>query len=145
MQYLPSDEQQDSLMNTLGMEFLDSVPGECRARMFVDGRVCHPFGYLSGGASLALAETLAGRSSYILCEKAYFPLGLDVTGHHFHPVPRGQWVYADAKLLHQGNTIHLWEITITDEQQNLISSIRVTNYLIKQDNYYSKSSVPTEK
>ena len=44
------------LSETLGMEFLSTPePDTCMARMHVDERNRQPFGFLSGGASLALA------------------------------------------------------------------------------------------
>ena len=48
----------------LGMEFLSTPEDDtCLARMAVDKRTAQPFGFLSGGASVALAETLAGVAS----------------------------------------------------------------------------------
>ena len=56
--------QGDGLSNTLGMEFLSTPePDIVRARMEVNDRNKQPFGFLSGGASLALAENLAGVGS----------------------------------------------------------------------------------
>ena len=50
--------RQPGLSNTLGMEFLSTPePDTCMARMKVDERNRQPFGFLSGGASLALAAT----------------------------------------------------------------------------------------
>ena len=49
----------DGLSNTLGMEFISTPePDTCMAKMKVDERNRQPFGFLSGGASLALAENL---------------------------------------------------------------------------------------
>ena len=59
----------DGLSNTLGMEFFSTPePDTCKAKMKVDGRNTQPFGFLSGGASLALAENLAGVGSLALCK-----------------------------------------------------------------------------
>ena len=59
---------QPNLSTALGMEFI-STPEEdtCMAKMKVDERNRQPFGFLSGGASLALAENLAGVGSSCLC------------------------------------------------------------------------------
>ena len=52
------------LSETIGMEFLSTPePDTCMARMKVDERNRQPFGFLSGGASLALAENVAGVGS----------------------------------------------------------------------------------
>ena len=56
-----------NLSTALGMEFLSTPEDDtCMARMKVDERNRQPFGFLSGGASLALAENVAGVGSSAL-------------------------------------------------------------------------------
>lgn len=63
-----SIHQEDGLSRTLGMEFISTPEDDTlKARMAVDDRNKQPFGFLSGGASLALAENLAGVGSMALC------------------------------------------------------------------------------
>ena len=51
----------DGLSKTLGMHFISTPePDTLQASMKVDERNRQPFGFLSGGASLALAENVAG-------------------------------------------------------------------------------------
>lgn len=60
--------KQDGLSKTLGMEFLSTDdPDTCQAKMKVDERNRQVFGFLSGGATLALAENLTGVGSMALC------------------------------------------------------------------------------
>ncbi|EGN56552.1 hypothetical protein PRBRB14_09640 [Hallella multisaccharivorax DSM 17128] len=123
-------ESQEGLSRTLGMEFL-STPEEdtCMARMKVDGRNRQPFGFLSGGASLALAENLAGVGSMALCPKK-IPVGINVSGNHVLAVREGDTVTAYGRLQSKGNTLHEWQIDIKNSEGNLISTVHVTNYLI---------------
>ena len=52
--------ERPNLSTALGMEFLSTPEDDtCMARMKVDERNRQPFGFLSGGASLALAENVA--------------------------------------------------------------------------------------
>ena len=39
-------------------------------------------------------------------------------------------VFATAKNIHKGKTTHLWEITIVDEKDNLISVAKMTNIVL---------------
>jgi hypothetical protein len=39
-------------------------------------------------------------------------------------------VTATAKIVHKGRSIHLWEIRITDERNNLISLCKLTNMIL---------------
>ena len=116
------------LHEILGMELLPSDDsGRILARMPVVPAVCQPYGYLSGGASLALAETLAGYASLTLCKSGEVPLGIQVSANHVRAVPMGGVVHAQARLLSQSSNLHVWNVDITDENGILVSSCRVTN------------------
>lgn len=120
------------LSTTLGMEFL-STPDEdtCMARMNVTECNRQPFGFLNGGASLALAENVAGVGSLALCPTSMC-LGIEVSGSHVKAVPEGDTVTAVARLLSKGSTLHVWNVEIRDSASNLVSSVRVTNYIVKR-------------
>ena len=123
-------ENQPGLSKTLGMEFLSTPePDTVMARMKVDGRNSQPFGFLSGGASLALAENLAGVGPMALCPKRIC-VGINVSGNHLRAVREGDTVTAYAKLQFKGNTLHEWQVDIRNSNDELISTVHVTNYVI---------------
>lgn len=129
-------ENQEGLSQTLGMEFISTPePDTCMARMKVDGRNKQPFGFLSGGASLALAENLAGVGSMALCPKK-IAVGINVSGNHVRAVVEGDTVTAYGKLQFRGHTLHEWQVDIKNSKGELISTVHVTNYVItpRQDN-----------
>lgn len=101
------------------------------ARMHVDERNRQPFGFLSGGASLALAENVAGVGSSALCPGCAC-VGIEVSGSHVQAVSEGDTVTAYARLQHCGNTLHVWQVDIRNSVDELISTVRVTNYVIRQ-------------
>ncbi|MCR5197599.1 MAG: PaaI family thioesterase [Prevotella sp.] len=124
--------EKPNLSTALGMEFLSTPEGDtCMARMKVDERNRQPFGFLSGGASLALAENVAGVGSSALCPGCAC-VGIEVSGSHVKAVAEGDTVTAFARMLHQGTTLHVWNVDIRDSAGDLISNVRVTNYIIKQ-------------
>ena len=124
--------EKPNLSTALGMEFVSTPEGDtCMARMKVDERNRQPFGFLSGGASLALAENVAGVGSSALCPGCAC-VGIEVSGSHEKAVAEGDTVTAFARLLHQGTTLHVWNVDIKDTSGDLISNVRVTNYIIKQ-------------
>jgi len=125
-------ESMPNLSTALGMEFISTPEGDtCMARMKVDERNRQPFGFLSGGASLALAENVAGVGSSALCPGCAC-VGIEVSGSHVKAVCEGDTVTAYARMLHQGTTLHVWNVDIKDTAGDLISNVRVTNYVIKQ-------------
>ena len=120
-----------NLSTALGMEFLSTPEDDmCMARMKVDERNRQPFGFLSGGASLALAENVAGVGSSALCPGCAC-VGIEVSGSHVKAVAEGDTVTAYARMLHKGTTLHVWNVDIKDSSGDLISDVRVTNYIIK--------------
>ena len=121
-----------NLSTALGMEFISTPEVDtCLAKMKVDERNRQPFGFLSGGASLALAENVAGVGSCSICPGCAC-VGIEVTGSHVKAVVEGDTVTAFAKMLHKGKTLHVWNVDIKDTSGELISNVRVTNYIIKQ-------------
>jgi uncharacterized protein (TIGR00369 family) len=120
-----------NLSTALGMDFISTPEDDtCMARMKVDERNRQPFGFLSGGASLALAENVAGVGSSSLCPGCAC-VGIEVSGSHVRAVAEGDTVTAFARLLHKGTTLHVWNVDITNTAGELISNVRVTNYVIK--------------
>lgn len=122
------------LSRTLGIEYL-STPEEdtCMARMKVDERNRQPFGYLSGGASLAMAENLAGVGSLALCPDKMC-MGINVSGNHVKAVPEGETVIAKAKLVQKGHTLHVWHVEIFDSEGDVVSTAHVTNFIVGPKN-----------
>lgn len=121
-----------NLSTALGMEFISTPEDDtCLARMKVDERNRQPFGFLSGGASLALAENVAGVGSSSLCPGCAC-VGIEVSGSHVQAVSEGDTVTAFARLQHKGGTLHVWQVDIRNNAGELISTVRVTNYIIKQ-------------
>lgn len=124
--------KRDGLSNTLGMEFISTPdPDTCQARMKVDERNRQIFGFLSGGASLALAENLAGVGSLALCPNNIC-VGINVGGSHVKAVLDGDTVTATAHILHKGKTLHQWHVDIRNGAGDLISSVEVTNFVMNK-------------
>lgn len=122
----------DGLSQTLGMEFLSTPePDTCQARMKVDERNRQVFGFLSGGATLALAENLSGVGSMALCPNKIC-VGINVSANHVKAVLEGDTVTATARILHKGRTLHVWHIEITNSAGELISAVDITNFILNQ-------------
>lgn len=88
-------EKKQFLHDILEMRFLTDSQGTVRAEMEVKEKVCQPFGFLSGGASLALAETLAGYASLALCPENTVPVGVQVSANHLNSAALGETVVAE--------------------------------------------------
>ena len=123
-------QRSPNLSTALGMNFINTPEDDlCMATMKVDERNRQPFGFLSGGASLALAENLAGVGSSALCP-GKICVGISVSGEHVKAVAEGDTVTATARLVSKGRKLHVWDVHIKDSAGELISTIHVTNYII---------------
>ncbi|MBP5136663.1 MAG: PaaI family thioesterase [Paludibacteraceae bacterium] len=120
----------DGLSKSLGIEYLSTPePDTCAATMPVDERNCQPFGFLSGGASLSIAESLAGVGSLALCPDC-LPMGINISGNHVKAAAKGETVKAVAKLIHKGSTIHQWQVSVMNSNGELVSNVLVTNIIV---------------
>lgn len=122
----------DSMGAHLGIKFQTVQEGYVKATMPVDARTCQPFGILNGGASLALAEIVAGHGSVPLCSPDQMPCGIQVSANHVKMVRRGSYVEATGRLIHRGRTSHIWNVDITDPEGRLVSTARIVNQIVKK-------------
>ena len=89
-------------------------------------RTHQPFGLLHGGASVALAETLASIGSAAAIDlAAKAAVGLEINANHLRAVSAG-WVIGRASVLHLGRTTHVWDIRIADEAGRPVCVSRCT-------------------
>jgi hypothetical protein len=121
-----------TLMETLGIEFTLLSPGRVEAVMPVGKHVCQPFGILHGGATLALAESIAGQGSLLLCEADEIPAGIQVSCNHVSSAREGDKVRAVGTIIHRGRSTHVWNIDIFTASDKLVSSVRVVNSILKK-------------
>jgi len=114
------------LTDSLGIEIKILEKGYVTATMPVDDRTRQPLGYLHGGASVALAETVASLGAYLLIDQENETcFGLEINANHVRSKREGI-VTAEGKVLHQGRTTQIWEIQIKDEEDKLICISRCT-------------------
>ncbi|MBD3723470.1 MAG: hotdog fold thioesterase [Flavobacterium sp.] len=121
---------ENTLMETLEIEFIDAGEDFLTAKMPVNPRVHQPMGLLHGGASVALAESVGSAASIMFINPEVTEVrGIEISANHLKSKREGT-VFATAKVIHKGKSIHLWEIRIVDEQGALISLCKLTNMVL---------------
>ncbi|MBM4776963.1 MAG: hotdog fold thioesterase [Archangiaceae bacterium] len=114
----------------LGIEFVELTKERVVARMPVEKRVHQPFGLLHGGASVALAETVASIGAWLnVGESGKTAVGLEINANHVRG-KRDGIVTATATPLHLGRATHVWEIKLTDEAGKLVCISRCTMAIV---------------
>jgi 1,4-dihydroxy-2-naphthoyl-CoA hydrolase len=114
------------LGDALGIEFIELSKSRIVATMPVDARTRQPFGILHGGASVALAETVASFGALMNIDaERQVAVGLEINANHIRAKPDGI-VRATATPAHLGRTTQVWEIHIVDEDDRLVCISRCT-------------------
>lgn len=121
-----------ALMGNLGIQYTYASEDRVEATMPVDERTRQPFGILHGGATLALAETVAGLGSMILAKPDEMVVGMQVSGHHMSSAHEGDTVRAVGTIIHKGRSSHVWNVDIFTSTDKLVSSVRVVNSILKK-------------
>lgn len=123
---------QHALMGNLGIQYTYASEDRVEATMPVDERTRQPFGILHGGATLALAETVAGLGSMILAQPDEMVVGMQVSGSHMSSAHEGDTVRAVGTIIHKGRSSHVWNVDVFTSTDKLVSSIRVVNSILKK-------------
>lgn len=121
-----NDLSVNTMVAHLGIEFTDLGEDYLTGKMPVDHRTHQPLGLLHGGASVALAETLGSMAaSFCVDLKTQYCVGLEINANHVKGVKSG-YVTGTTRPLHIGKKTHIWEIRITNEQNELVCISRLT-------------------
>ena len=122
----------NTLMQTLDIEFVDFGDDFVIAKMPVTSKVHQPEGVLHGGATVALAETVGSSAAFILNKNTNRTIrGIEISANHLKSISNG-YIYATARPINKGKTIQLWEIKVTNEENELISICKLTTYSRKK-------------
>ncbi|WP_412061922.1 hotdog fold thioesterase [Rubrivirga sp. IMCC45206] len=114
-----------TLGDTLGIEVTEAGPERCVATMPVDGRHHQPLGYLHGGATVALAETVASVGAYLAAPEGHTAFGQEINANHLRSLREGL-LTAVGTPVYVGRTSQVWGIEVTDQDGRLICVSRCT-------------------
>ena len=121
----------NTLSDHLGIEFSAIDDDSLTAVMPIDARTLQPMEIMHGGASAALAETVASAAAnYCIDREKFVCVGLDLNINHIRAIRSGK-VKAVAKPFHLGKTTQVWDIKIYNESEQLVSVARLTLSVLK--------------
>lgn len=131
----------DTFMETLQIKFIESDDTtSLEATMPVKSNFTQTMGLLHGGATISLAESVAGVGSNNICSNDERSFGMQISASHISSANVGDTVRAKGVLIHKGRSTHVWDINVFSETTGkLISSVRVTNAVVKKVIYTRKN------
>ncbi|MDO4783170.1 MAG: PaaI family thioesterase [Capnocytophaga felis] len=128
-----NETSNDNLMKFWEVDFVDLGENYITLKMPVTEKVTQIDGILHGGATLALAESAGSIGAWILYRKEGESIrGIELSGNHVRAAKVGDIIFAKATCINPGNTLQLWEIKITNQDDKLISFCKFTTIKVKQ-------------
>jgi 1,4-dihydroxy-2-naphthoyl-CoA hydrolase len=116
----------NNMIGLLEIEILEATVDRVVATMPVQPKVHQPFGLLHGGASVALAETVASLGAYLnVMDSGMGAVGLEINANHLRGKKDGI-VTATATPIHKGRSTHVWQVEIKDEAGKMVCVSRCT-------------------
>ena len=122
----------ETLGDTLGIEIVEGSGERVVATMPVEPRHHQPLGYLHGGATVALAETVASVGAYLAAPEGSTAFGMEINANHLRPMREGQ-LTATATPVHVGRTSQVWGIEVTDDAGRMVCVSRCTLAVVPLD------------
>ncbi|MBM4238741.1 MAG: hotdog fold thioesterase [Gammaproteobacteria bacterium] len=129
---LMNDRSRQTMVDVLDIVFTEMGADFLRATMPVNARTCQPMRLLHGGASVALAETLASVGANCCLDDAHAALGQEINANHLRPALEGETVTGTARLLHAGARSQVWSVEISNARGQLVCISRVTMAVINR-------------
>ena len=122
----------NTMATSIGLELTDIGNDYVCGKIPVDSRTIQPFGFLHGGASVALAETIGSLAGQMQVDpEREIVLGIEINANHIKSVKKG-WVYGKASPIKIGKKIQVWEIQITDVEKKMVCISRLTLAVLKK-------------
>ena len=118
--------REGSVWDVLDIKLVSAEKDKVVATMPIGPNHRQQVGYLHGGISVVLAESVASLGTVLNIDASeQMAFGLEINANHLRPKRDGQ-LTAVAKPIHRGRTTHVWDIRINDEHDKLVCISRCT-------------------
>src|SRR5437764_15063233 len=106
--------REGSVWDVLDIKLVSAEKDKVVATMSIGPNHRQQIGYLHGGISVVLAESVASLGSVLNIDAAtQMAFGLEINANHLRPKREGQ-LTAVATPIQRGRTTHVWALSISD-------------------------------
>jgi uncharacterized protein (TIGR00369 family) len=116
-----------ALADRMGIKLVELSADRAVATMPVDGNT-QPIGLLHGGAHVVLAESLGSFAANVHAHPWGYAVGIEINASHISSVSSGV-VTGTCTAIKLGKSLTVHEVKMTDEKGQLLSIVRITNFL----------------
>ena len=138
-QYFSAHFYRGQLPETFGIGPIEVSGSSLKCSLTVDERHLRPGGIMNGGVSLVMIEFIGSVSSSCLISSSEGlmkgdknALGLTVTANHTRTAKPGDRLTASSSAVHIGRSTHIWDVTIVNQNDQLVSTGRITMMIVAQ-------------
>ncbi|HEY0756989.1 MAG TPA: PaaI family thioesterase [Ktedonobacteraceae bacterium] len=123
---------QSSLWDMLEITLIEAEKEKIVATMPIGPNHRQQLGYLHGGISITLAESLASLGSTLNIDLTrQLAFGLEINASHLRPKREGL-LTGTAIPIRLGRTVHVWDVRITDEDEKIVCISRCTIAIVRR-------------
>ncbi|WP_185850859.1 PaaI family thioesterase [Blattabacterium cuenoti] len=124
----------NTFISFLKIKYIDLGKNFLIAKMAIDQNKLQPIGFLHGGATLSLAESVSSSLSNINIDQKKFNIfNIEISANHIRKIKSG-FIFAMAKIVYKGRRIHFLKTKIYNEKKDTISYCKMTNIIIPKIN-----------
>ncbi|WP_317167894.1 PaaI family thioesterase [Blattabacterium cuenoti] len=129
-----NDLKKNTFIDVMQIEFIYLSPhiDSLKAKMSINKKNIQPFGFIHGGAIIALAESVGSSLSFLNIKKyndKYNVFNIEISASHIKCIKEGV-LFAEANIIHKGKTLHFIQTNVFNENKKLISLCKMTNIVI---------------
>jgi len=122
----------NTMVEHLGIKITELGEDYIVGTMPVDNRTKQPFGILHGGASVALAETLASYGGYLTIDpEKYHVVGVEINANHLKMAKEGN-VTGKCTPIKRGQSTQVWQTEIKNDNGELVCISRITLMVLEK-------------
>lgn len=127
LEFFQSPQFLGEFSQMMGIEVTSIIDNQVTIELTVEAKHLRPGNIMNGGVSLMLVETVGSISSFLHIDaKSKNAFGLQVTANHISMALPGDRLTSKAVAVHLGKTTHIWDVNITNQNQRLVCSGRIT-------------------
>ena len=121
---MASEATRGTLMERIGVEWLEIEPARMVARIPVEGNT-QVYGFLHGGATATLIESVGSFGTAVAVGLDKQVVGVQLSVNHLRAVRDGH-VTATGVPHRVGRSVAVWDVRVTDDQGNLVAAGTLT-------------------
>jgi acyl-CoA thioesterase len=118
--------EKDHFSNWLGIEILETLPGECTIKMKIRKEMSNGFGIAHGGIAYSFADSALAFASNSYDQPT---VSFETSISHIKPLHEGDTIIARAKELSRGKYTGVYEVRIENENAVLVAVFKGTVFI----------------